>query len=295
MPASALALVLAAVGLHAGWNLLLHGSEDRTAVMAVSSLLGGLALAPWLALRPPGRVVGLFLLAGVAQAAYGAFLSAAYARGALSLVYPVARGTAPLVVTLVGMAVLAETPAAPAAAGAACLAAGLGFLGLAGRRRVAGPAVLLGLATGLCIAAYSVVDARAVRTVNPLGYLSAELLVAGVVLAAGCRWAGSLRSGSRWAGAAGGDAGSGGPGSPTPRPAVTRLRRALPAGALVAAGSTGAYLLVLLAFQRAAAGRVATLRELSVVVGIAASRERPGRVVWAGALLVVGGAVLAGL
>lgn len=270
MSVTALALVLAAVGLHAGWNLLLHGSGDRPVVMGLAGLVGGAALLPWLAASPPGRVAGLFVLAGLAQAAYGALLAAAYARGALSLVYPVARGTAPLVVTLVGIAVLGQDPTVPAVCGAACLAGGLAFLGVAGRRRVAGAAVALALATGLSIACYSVVDARAVRTVSAVGYLSAEQLVGGAVLLAGVVLG---------------------------RNGLTRERmaRALPTGALVAAGSTGAYLLVLLAFQRAPAGRVATLRELSVVVGIAAARERPGRVVWAGAVLVALGAVLAGL
>ena len=270
MPLTALALVLAAVGLHAGWNLLLHGAVDRPVVMGLASLLGGLVLLPWLAASPPGRVAGLFVVAGLAQAAYGALLAGAYARGALSIVYPVARGSAPLVVTLVGIAVLSQTPTALAVTGAVALAGGLAFLGIAGRRSVAGSAVGLALATGMCIACYSVVDARAVRTVGAVGYLSAELLVAGALLLGGVAVIG-------------------------PGLGRDRLARAAPAGALVAAGSTGAYLLVLLAFQRAAAGRVATLRELSVVVGVAAARERPGRVVWAGAVLVVLGAVLAGL
>lgn len=49
---------------------------------------------------------------------------------------------------------------------------------------------------------------------------------------------------------------------------------------------------MLLAFQRVDAGRVATLREVSVLIGIALSGERPGRRVWTGAALVVVGTVL---
>jgi drug/metabolite transporter (DMT)-like permease len=72
-----------------------------------------------------------------------------------------------------------------------------------------------------------------------------------------------------------------------------RLRASLRPGLLVAFGSTAAYLLVLLAFQRAPAGRVSTLREVSVLFGIILAGERPGGRVWTGAILVVGGMALA--
>lgn len=265
MSGLALALVLSAAGVHATWNLLLRDSRDRVAVMTVGNLAGGLALLPWLILYPPWREAPLFVASGFAQAAYALGLSAAYGRGRLSIAYPVARGTAPLVVTLAAAVVLSETPGATALAGAACLAAGLGSLGVVGHRSGAGQAVGFGVLTGLFIATYSVIDAAAVRHVDPAGYLSAEMLVTAVVL--GVRVRGDL----------------------------ARLRRSLPSGLAVGAGVTGAYLLVLFAFQRAPAGRVATLRELSVLIGILASRERPGRVVWLGAVLVVAGAVLAGV
>ena len=257
-------LVLAAAGLHAGWTLVLHGSEDRPAVMAVAGLVAGVALLPALVIEPPSGVVGLVVLSGAAEAAYALSLSAAYRRGGLSIAYPVARGTAPLVVTLLAFALLSQTPAPAALAGAVSLAAGLGWLAVEGRRRLAGAAVGFGLLTGVVIALYSTVDARAVRTAAPVGYLAAVMLVQGLILTAGIRVD------------------------------PVRLRRALPGGAAVAVGSTAAYLLVLFAFQRAAAGRVATLREVAVLVGILLSGERPGRAVWLAAVLVVAGAVLAG-
>lgn len=57
--------------------------------------------------------------------------------------------------------------------------------------------------------------------------------------------------------------------------------------------TAAAYLLVLLAFQRAQAGRVATLREVSVLIGISLAGERLGRRLWVGALFVLAGIVLA--
>jgi drug/metabolite transporter (DMT)-like permease len=74
---------------------------------------------------------------------------------------------------------------------------------------------------------------------------------------------------------------------------AARLRAALHHGALIGLGSLAAYLLVLFAFRLAPVGRVATLRETSVLVAILLSRERPGTATWAGAALCVVGAVLA--
>ncbi|HZT65297.1 MAG TPA: EamA family transporter [Acidimicrobiales bacterium] len=264
MNTEAVVLVLVAAGLHAAWNLTLHGSEDRLAVMAVSGLVGGVLLLPGLVLSPPTGVLALVAVSGAAESLYGASLSAAYRRGQLSLTYPLARGTAPLVVTGLGVVVLAERPGATAVAGAAALAGGLATLAVSGRRARAGAAVAFGMLTGVVIACYSVVDARAVRTASPAGYLAAVLLVQGVLLGSTLRWD------------------------------RRRLLRSAATGSGVAVFSVGAYLLVLLAFQRAAAGRVATLREVSVLIGLLAARERPRRAVWIGAALVVAGAALAG-
>jgi drug/metabolite transporter (DMT)-like permease len=72
-----------------------------------------------------------------------------------------------------------------------------------------------------------------------------------------------------------------------------RLRQGLRSGVLIAIGAVAAYLLVLFAFQQAPAGRVSTLRESSVLVGLILSGERPPPAVWAGAILVLAGALLA--
>jgi drug/metabolite transporter (DMT)-like permease len=233
--------------------------------MAVSGWVGGLILLPALATQPPPpSVIGLVLLSGLCEALYAFGLSLSYGRGQLSVAYPLARGTAPLVVTAFAVAVLGQRPALVALAGAVALALGLGSLAAAGRGGLGRSVVPSALATGVVIAGYSVVDARAVRSAPAAGYLAAVMLVQAGLLT----------------GALGFDFG--------------RIRRALGGGALVAVGSVGAYLLVLLAFRRAPAGRVATLREIAVLIGILAARERPGRLVWLGASLVVVGAVLAG-
>ena len=226
-----------------------------------------MVLLPWEIAQAPWHVLPLVLLSAAAEAAYAVALSAAYARGALAVAYPLARGSAPLLVTLGAWLVLAQQPTPLAVVGALALALGLAFVASAGKRAGEVAAVGFALLTGVAIATYSVIDADAVRTVSPLGYLGMVLGIEGLMLV------GILR------GAEGG----------------ARLRTALRPGLLIAVGSTAAYVLVLFAFRLAPAGRVATLREVSVLLGVVLSRSRRGWQVWCGAALVVAGVLLTAL
>jgi drug/metabolite transporter (DMT)-like permease len=259
----AVALVLVAAVVHASWDRVLHAEGDRVAAMAVSGLVVGVMLLPAVIISPPWQALPFVIASATAHVAYALGLSAAYRRGALSVAYPLGRGVAPLLVTLGGWLLLSERPDAGALIGALSLAAGLALIAVAGGRAGQGAAVGFALLTGLTIAAYSVVDAGAVRQVSPVGYLGAVLGIQGLLLTL-------LVRGSR-----------------------IRLRRGMRSGVLIAVGSVGAYLLVLFAFQVAPAGRVSTLREASVLVGLMLSGERPSWVVWTGAILVLAGALLA--
>jgi drug/metabolite transporter (DMT)-like permease len=259
----AVALVLVAAVVHASWNRVLHAEDDRVAAMSVAGLVVGVILLPAVLLSPPWRAIPFVVASAMTHVAYALGLSAAYRRGALSVAYPLGRGVAPLLVTLGGWLLLSERPDAGALIGAISLAAGLALIAVAGGRAGQGAAVGFALLTGLTIAAYSVVDAGAVRQVSPVGYLGAVLGIQGVLLTL-------LIRGNR-----------------------ARLRSGLRSGALIAVGSVCAYLLVLFAFQVAPAGRVSTLREASVLVGLMLSGERPSRAVWTGAILVLVGALLA--
>jgi drug/metabolite transporter (DMT)-like permease len=291
---AALALVLSAALVHAGWNRLLHGAADRLAAAAVGAVAGAAVLAPATAVFPPVRAWPLVAASGGAEAAYFISLSAAYQRGELSLTYPVARGTAPFLVTLGGAALLGQPLTAGRVAGSLALGAGLALISRAGLASGRGRALGFALLTGVVIATYSVIDARAVREASPAGYLGAVTAVEAALLLAAARWLPGP------AGEAG--AGRGAPsdqGAPSDRGAPggsggywARLRAAVPAGTGVGIGSLAAYLLVLFAFQRAPAGPVATLRELSILAGILLSGDRPGRWVWLGGALCVAGAVL---
>ena len=231
----------------------------------MAGIVSGLALLPVALIRPPWSMWPLIALSALAQPAYAICLAAAYQRGALALAYPIGRGTAPLLVTVGGWFVLAERPTAGRALAALALAAGLTLVATAGRRTGQMAAVGFAVLTGLCIASYSLIDARAVRHVAPIGYLGVVLFIQGILLIG---WVRADR---------------------------VRLRAALWPGTQVAFGSVGAYVLVLFAFQQARAGQVSTLREISVLIGLILAGGRHGWRIWVGASLVVAGALLTAL
>jgi drug/metabolite transporter (DMT)-like permease len=258
----ALALVLAAAVFHAGWNRLLHGADDRLAAAAVGAVVAAVLLLPATIAVPPTAVWPLALASGAAEATYFALLAAAYRRGELSFTYPVARGVAPFLITLGGAAVLGESLNAARIGGSLALGVGLGIISQAGLAKGRGTALMFAALTGITIAVYSVIDADAVRSANAVGYLGAVTAVEAVILLGAVKL--------DWG----------------------RLRAMARPGAGIGAGALVAYLLVLLAYQRAPASPVATLRELSILLGILMSGERPGWRVWLGGSLCVLGAAL---
>jgi drug/metabolite transporter (DMT)-like permease len=271
VPADALALALAAAVLHAGWNVLLRGSEDvearTTVVLALSLLLfAPVAAATWsVSWSAAPYVAGSAAFEG----AYFALLVAGYRRRELSVVYPVARGSAPLLVLLGTAAVLARHVSAGAAAGV-CLVA-VGVVLVRGVRRGA-EGVPVALAIGCAIAGYTLVDKDGLHHSAALPYL--ELVLAPVGLAAVALVA--TRRGTRV------------------------LRAELGWSALVAAAASfGAYALVLLALRLAPAPEVAAVRETSVVLAVllasAFLRERVGVERLAGTVVVAGGVALIAL
>jgi drug/metabolite transporter (DMT)-like permease len=271
VPADALALALAAAVLHAGWNVLLRGSEDveaRTAVVLGLSVLifAPVAAATW----SVSWAVAPYVAASAAlEIAYFALLVAAYRRRELSVVYPVARGSAPVLVLLGTVAVLGRHVTPRAAVGVCLVAAGVVLV--RGVRRGA-EGVLVALAIGCAIAGYTLVDKDGLQHAAALPYL--ELVLLPVALAAVP--VAAIRRGT------------------------TALRAQLTVSTLVAAvASFGAYALVLAALRLAPAPQVAAVRETSVVIAALLAgtflRERVGIERLAGAVAVVLGVALIAL
>jgi drug/metabolite transporter (DMT)-like permease len=172
MNAAALGLVLVAAFCHAGWNYLLKRSGGGLGFVwlfaAISALLyAPVALATFLWLQPDlaWTNVAAVVASACLHTAYYLLLDRGYRHGDLSLVYPIARASGPLLAVAGAMAFLGERPGALALGGALLISAG--GLVLTGdpralRRRGIEQAVLLALATGVTIAAYTVVDKTAV-------------------------------------------------------------------------------------------------------------------------------------
>jgi len=267
----ALALALAAAVLHAGWNVLLRGSEDveaRTAVVLGLSviLFAPVAAATW---SVSWEVAPYVAASAALETAYFALLVLAYRRRELSVVYPIARGSAPLLV-LLGSAVVLDRHVSTGAAVGVCLVAA-GVVLVRGIRR-GSEGVLVALAIGCAIAGYTLVDKDGLQHAASLPYL--ELVLLPVALVA------------------------------VPLVAVRRgahaLRTQLTGSTLVAAvASFGAYALVLAALRLASAPEVAAVRETSVVLAAvfagAFLRERVGPARLAGAVAVAAGVALIAL
>jgi drug/metabolite transporter (DMT)-like permease len=212
-----------------------------------------------------------FIAASAAlQLAYFALLGAAYRRAELSLVYPLARGLAPVLVLLGAVIVTGAATSSAEIAGVMLVA--LGVVLVRGLRAGNRTAVVFGLAIACCIAAYTVVDKHGVEHASPLAYLEV------ITLAPGIAYAGAF-------------AALRGPGA---------LRAELNARSLAAGvASFAAYGLVLAALQIAPAASVAAVRETSVLIATALAayvlKEHVTRWRLAGAALVVGGIALLSL
>jgi drug/metabolite transporter (DMT)-like permease len=170
--ALALALVLAAAVIHASWNYLLKRSGGGTAFVWLFAVISAAIYAPLAAAavwwtRPPLTAGSYVLMAAsaVIHTAYYMLLDRGYRTGDLSLVYPLARGSAPLVTVCVAVLLLGERPSAIAIAGAVLIASGAVVLtGNLRKLKESGSltAVVFALLTGCMIASYTVVDKLAV-------------------------------------------------------------------------------------------------------------------------------------
>ena len=240
MDAGALSLALGAALLHAGWNVALAGARDTRASTAGVLLFGAafLAIAALFTADVSSEAVPFIAASAALELAYFVLLARAYDGGEVSVVYPIARGSAPILVLAFGALALSEGVPAVAAVGVLLVSAGiLGVSGhlpahYAGRSPSPRRDLLFGLAIGAVIAAYTLVDSEGVEHADPVAYLALVTLPCAALY-----------------------------------PLVAKTRPDVGARtALTAAATFGAYLLVLAALELAAAAPVAAVRESSVVI-----------------------------
>ena len=289
-------LVAVSAVLHLAWNVRLKTAGDPLRAATIGMLAASVGIVPlgiavwWVQGRVPLPAEGIALgvASGIVEAAYFILLSAAYRRGDLSVVYPLARGTAPLLAVVIGVVVLGERLGVAGSIGVVMLL--IGFLvlqrpwraialarsgGAGARKAAADSAILFALATGVMIATYTAIDRVGTRQIDPFPYAAILWVTCSVVLVA---WV--------WL-VAGGDLLRYGP---------EAARRAAVGGWLTLA----AYLCILIALSVAPLSGVAPLRESATVfaaawgsvrMGEASDRSEAVRRIGA-SVLIVGGALL---
>jgi drug/metabolite transporter (DMT)-like permease len=276
VPLDAFALALGSAFFHAFWNLILGRERDPEAATAVALCVAIVVFAPIAAVRwdADAGVWPFIAVTSMLQLTYFALLATAYRHADVSVVYPIARGLAPVLVLVVGVTVLGLA-AGPTQALGVCLV-GLGVLlvrGIGSGHAGGGTGAAFGVAVASCIATYTLVDKYGIEHADPVVYQELSMVPATVA------YAGFLLVARR---------------------AGPRLRTAArPLPALAGLLSFTAYALVLAALLRGPAAAVAAVRETSVLIAafLAAPLlgEKVGRARLGGAALVVGGVGLIAL
>jgi drug/metabolite transporter (DMT)-like permease len=160
----AIVLVLSAALLHAGWNALLRGGADRAQSMLVMNIAVGIAGLAMLAVAGLPSSAAVYVVAsGLLQLIYNARLVRMYRSGDLGETYPVARGTSPALVALGGSLFAGEWMGLMASVGIGLVCAGIFMLAAARAGRLHAMNLPVALATGVSIAAYTIVDGIGVR------------------------------------------------------------------------------------------------------------------------------------
>ena len=263
-------LVLASALLHASWNLIVKSSRDRLIAGFSQAAFGALAFAPVLFISGiPTDVWPAILVSSFIHLAYVLTLITAYEHGDMSLVYPVARGTAPILVTVAAALWLDDVPGGWGLVAIGLAVVGVLSVGLGRHRKGAGWALVV----GAIIAAYTLNDAAAVRSLDAaLPYTIATFWGQTLLLAPVVLWRRSL-SGT-----------------------LSGLRLEWRRHVFAGIASAGAYALVLSAARLAPLGLVAAFRETSVVFGTLGGlwflKEPAARARLKGAALIAAGLVV---
>lgn len=277
MSLAIVSLVLLAGLIHAVWNAMAKGISSQATSFALMNL--GTAIVSWIALPfigLPRAAAWPFVLASTAcHLGYELFLMGSYQRANFSRAYPIARGVAPLLVSIGGLIFASEHIDLQGTFGIFLIVVGIVSLAyVRNSSKLDRVGVYWALATGAAIAVYTVVDGLGVRRSHDtlryavaLFVLQSTLWLIAVVIRRGWRW--------------------------------TDNRSTIRIGLLVGPMSLVAYTIVLYAQTRAPLGVVSALRETGVVwaaaIGVVFFKEGKARVIMVPALVVVAGIALLSL
>ena len=285
MPPLVILLVAIAAVAHATWNLTIKAAgTSGTRFLWLTFVIATIVVAPFgiVSLAQAGGALPLLLLLAVGsgglQIAYFLTLQRGYRMGDVSIVYPLARGSGPLLSVIFAIILFGEHPSVWALVGAGLVIVGVVVIGLAGGRgrfHANRAGILWGLLVGVTIAGYTLWDANAVVTqkLPPLGYFWITVVVQLIAFAPF-----ALRQ---------------------PRYTIALAKQHWAAALVVGILSPLAYVLILFAFTLAPVALVAPAREVSVVLvalgGWLLFKEPHPVQRILGALVVLGGVTLLAL
>jgi drug/metabolite transporter (DMT)-like permease len=235
-------LALFAAVLHAFWNLIVKQSTDRRLALwgqfTIGGALSAVALLVWtLSTSMPDIAWKWALISGATHVPYLMLLSRAYDRGDFSMSYPIVRGAGALAAAAGGVLFLNDTLSIASTLGILIAVLGLFVLAKSGSWHVVGAAI----AVASTIAIYSVVDGHGTRQSQPVAYALALNIAAAVFV--------SLFTAIN-----------------SRKLMIPTLRQHWKTMGTAGIFSTVAYTLVMIAYQHAPVGYVASIRESSVVI-----------------------------
>jgi drug/metabolite transporter (DMT)-like permease len=282
MPFVALLMVLVAAGIHTAWNLQVKRAGERQIFLWWGVVVSAFIISPVVILQPlPAAAWPYIIGSALAEAAYIITLAYAYRLSDFSLIYPIARGTAPLFLLVWTVLFLGEQPKTLGVIGLSSIMFGLMIVGANGfwdrRENIKLQFGVIGIALGVavCISIYSVIDGAATRFTPPLSYLAVVMGLTAIFTAPFIL------------------------GNHGRRAIVVEFRAHWRSLLAVGGGIVGAYVLVLYAYTMARVSYVGAAREISIVfaafVGWRWLGERFGVLRLVGALLLFSGVCLISL
>lgn len=282
MPLTALALLAGSAVLHTSWNLLLKQSGEKYIASWWTAVIGGVLFAPFLFVTglPSAGVWGILLASALVEGLYYAALSFAYQKSDFSLVYPVARGSAPAFLWGWSVFILHEPLSPTGMVGIGLIVTGLlligwNSLGSVSRLKDNLRGLLAALMVALLISTYTALDGIAVKQTDPVAYALALFTLIPLLISPLTLW----RYG--W-----------------PRLKAEGLQHWQRLAGIAVLGVL-AYGLVLVAYSLAPVGYAGSIREISVVFGALAGWKLLGEPLgsWrvAGSVLMFGGILLIAL